>query len=184
MYSNKKERGAQMKDSLKNDLSDFEFHGTEPNKQYKRTLVLSTPAGEKSVDALIIVDKRNCGPTGDEDEPLVYITIKYEGKEICGHGKDYSFAKAFADLQKHLPENVKLKCCLACRYGNMCAVGNYPDEVFCTKDVEIKQIDDLYFYTEDGAERKKRSRHYTDMCDSFCDQSRDFFTYNDYLYLL
>ena len=67
---------------------------------------------------------------------------------LCGYGKDYLWADAFADLQKNLPNNVKMRCCMTCRHGNMCPVGNKPGELFCTKDVSITQKSDLFFYTE------------------------------------
>ena len=64
----------------------------------------------------------------------------------------------------------------------MCPVGNTPGELFCTKDVEITQKSDLFFYTEDESERTKRFRNYTDICEKYQEQSKDHFTYNDYLF--
>ena len=66
----------------------------------------------------------------------------------------------------------------------MCPVGNQPNEVFCTRDVRITQKSDLFFYTEDYAEREKRSKKYTDICENYQSQSEDYYTYNSYLYYL
>ena len=64
----------------------------------------------------------------------------------------------------------------------MCPVGNKPGELFCTKDVIITQKSDLFFYTEDDAERISRSRDCTNVCEKYEEQSKDYYTYNDYLY--
>ena len=92
------------------------------------------------------------------EPPIATVGCTYDGKEYWGRGNDHLWIDAFADLQKKLPEGVTIKCCLTCRHGNLCPVGNAPNEVFCTKDVLITQKSDLYFYTEDEAECEKRSR--------------------------
>lgn len=121
----------------------------------------------------------------DHDDPdeVSKMTIKtrFEGKEITAVGTYYPFEDAYADLQNKLPKNVKLLGCVSCRHGNLCPVGNRIDEVFCTKDVLITCKSDLFFYTEDEAETKKRSREYTDFCDDYAPTEDGVFTYNDYL---
>ena len=112
------------------------------------------------------------------------VGCKYNGKKYWGHGGDYLWIDAFADLQRQLPEGVFLKCCLTCRHGNLCPVGNDVNEVFCTKDVLITKKSDLYFYTEDDREREKRSKRYSDSCEDHKPQTDGFYTYNDYLYFL
>jgi hypothetical protein len=112
------------------------------------------------------------------------LCCQYNSKEYCGYGDDYLWIDAFADLQRKLPEGVFLKCCLTCRHGNLCPVGNDVNEVFCTKDVLITQKSDLFFYTEDEVERAKRSKQYCGLCEDYQPQSEDFYTYNDYLCFL
>lgn len=114
----------------------------------------------------------------------ITVYIKYQNKDYLGCGNDSLWVDAFADLQKKLPTDVTLKCCLSCRHGNMCPVGNQPNELFCTKDVHIAQKSDLFFYTEDYAEREKRSKKYTDVCENYQPQSEECYTYTDYLYYL
>ena len=63
----------------------------------------------------------------------------------------------------------------------ICPVGNKPGELFCTKDVIITQKSDLFFYTEDEAERSKRSHDCTDICEKYQEQTSEHYTYNDYL---
>ncbi len=150
----------------------------ELHKQFNKSITLSTPKGDKVHNATIIYNDENvCS-----NELNISLGIHYEGEDYFGVGKDYLWVDAFADLQKKLPEGVLLKCCMTCRYGNMCPVGNSPDEIFCTNDVEIKEKSDLFFYTEDAEERLKRVRSYTDICDKYQQQSSEHYTYNDYLY--
>ena len=66
----------------------------------------------------------------------------------------------------------------------MCPVGNAPDEVFCTKDVQITRKSDLYRYTEEPDEVGKRSRRFGDCCDDFRPQEEAFYTYSDNIFYL
>lgn len=154
------------------------------HKQYQSKITLSTPDGEKEFDSLIIChDEDVCSSGGDAVKaPSVLVGIEYEGKKIWGRGKEYLWFDAFADLQRQLPDAVKLKCCLTCRHGNLCPFGNTPGEVFCTKDVIIQHRNDVMFYTENDAEREKRSRNCTDTCQDYQEQSEDYYTYNDYIF--
>jgi len=151
----------------------------ELHKSYKKKLTLATENGNVMLDAHIICHDEDVYSYND-NASSVSVRVKYGEKEIYGYGKDYLWADAFAAVQKKLPNNVKLQCCLTCRHGNMCPVGNKPGELFCTKDVTVTQKSDLFFYTEDDNERAKRSRDYTECCENYQEQSDDFFTYNDY----
>lgn len=156
----------------------------ELHKQYQKVITLATPNGECKIDTQIICHDEDVYSFGGDkvEGPSVSVGIKYGDKEIWGYGKDFLWEDAFADLQKKLPENVKIQCCLTCRHGNMCPVGNTPGELFCTKDVMITQKSDLFFYTEDESERSKRARDCTDVCKAYAEQSKEHYTYNDYLY--
>ena len=156
----------------------------ELHRQYKKTIALSTPNGKCELDTNIICHDEDIYSFGGDkvEGPSVSVGIKYGEKEIWGYGKDFLWVDAFADLQKKLPDNVKIQCCLTCRHGNMCPVGNAPGELFCTKDVIITQKSDLFFYTEDDTERTSRSRDCTNVCEKYEEQSKDYYTYNDYLY--
>ena len=157
----------------------------ELHRLYKKKVTLSTPCGDTEVEACIICNDEDVYFSDEaEKSPSVYVSITYGGNVFCGQGSDRLWVDAFADLQKKLPDDVRIKCCLTCRHGNMCPVGNSPDEIFCTQDVTITQISDLYFYTEDPAEREKRSREATGVCENYIEQSNSCFTYNDYLYYL
>ena len=149
------------------------------------TVTLETPDGDRTLETHIWKDYDTDELFGvddpaDIDPKKIQIGITYNKKEIWGRGRDYTGMDAYADLQKHLPEEMKLKCCVSCRHGNMCPTGNASDELFCTKDVIIKKPEDLFDYTENKEERINRSRHYTDVCDDWKEQGDDYFTYSDY----
>lgn len=158
----------------------------ERTKQYRYDATLQTPQGEETVQLRILCHEDGGYYQGVWVEPpIATVGCTYDGEEYWGRGEDdYLWIKAFADLQKKLPEGVTIKCCLTCRHGNLCPVGNPPNEVFCTKDVLITQKSDLYFYTEDDIEREKRSRQSCTLCEDYQPQTDDYYTYNDFLYHL
>ena len=160
----------------------------ELHKQYKKTITLSTPNGKCELDALITCHDEDVYSYGDdkEDGHDVSVCITYCEKKFCGYGKDYFWTDAFADLQKKLPTNVKIQCCLTCRHGNMCPYGNKENQLFCTKDVLITSKNDVIELMDKKGydsffEREVSSIH---CCDDFIYQSDDSYTYNDYLYHL
>lgn len=159
----------------------------ELHRYYKREICLATPEGEQKTKLEIYCHDEDVYDVREDKmqaAPLVTVHLRYRDQEYRGMGSDDYWNDAFADLQKHLPPGVALKCCLTCRHGNLCPVGNNIDELFCTEDVSITQKNDLYFYTEDNAQREKRRRSSTDLCGKFQPQSEGYYTYNDYLYYL
>ncbi len=143
----------------------------ELHKYYKKRLTLATPDGDVSVDAGIFCHDEAVYYKGElVDYPTVTVAINYAGKDLIGCGKDYLWMDAFADLQKKLPEGVKIKCCLTCRHGNMNIYGNKPGEIFCMQDVLITTKMDLCPYMENFDEMDKRSRDYTDVCEGYSEQ--------------
>ncbi len=160
----------------------------ERTKQYRYDATLQTPQGEETVQLRILYHEDGGYYQGVWVEPpIATVGCTYDGKEYWGRGKDHLWTDAFADLQKKLPEGVTIKCCLTCRHGNLCPVGNAPNEVFCTKDVQIlpkSDLSDLYFYTEDEEQRRIRSRQSCASCEDYQPQTDDYYTYNDFLYHL
>ncbi len=157
----------------------------ELHRKYKFDAILDTPNGNQEVQLIVSCHDEAVFVKGVREEPpIVNVGCKYNGKEYWGQGSDYLWVDAFVDLQRQLPENALLKCCLTCRYGNLCPVGDVVNEVYCTKDVLIAQKSDLYLYTEDNIEREKRVRKYCDLCTDYQPQTDSFYTYNDYSDLL
>lgn len=161
----------------------FQKESCKLQEQIERKITLSTPKGDEI--AKIYMD---CYIVEDYNE-LVAMRMEYQNKEICGYGIDNLWVDAFADLQKQLPKGVSLKCCMSCRHGNMCPFGNTQGVLYCTKDLEINSTDTLcdFFVSEDGYNYEQvepRTRFCTDTCEYYQHQSKDFFTYNDYLYEL
>lgn len=147
------------------------------NYQYNVTLVTKFREQKNIVRILQILDD-------DGNTTEVRASMYYNNKEYFGVGTDYFWIDAIADLQKQLPNNVILKCCIACKHGSLCPVGDNLNEVFCVKDICPKQKSDLFFYTEDENERTKRSREYFSQCENFKPQEKNYYTYNDFYYYL
>lgn len=111
------------------------------------------------------------------------ISLTYNQKEYKGEGNEYLWEDAFANLQKSLPENVKIACCMTCQHGNMCPYGNSPRELYCTKNIEVNDKYDLEnIFNKDNFYENNRvlSDHY---CEDYVSQSNDTYTYNDYKYV-
>lgn len=152
----------------------------ELHRYYKREICLTTPEGDQRVKLEITCHDEDVYSVKDGrtlEAPLVTVHLRYKDQEYRGVGSDDYWMDAFADLQKHLPQGVTLKCCLTCPHGNLSPTGNNIDEVFCTQDVSITQKSDLYFYTEDPAQRETRRRGSTDHCGNFEPQSERYYTY-------
>lgn len=120
----------------------------------------------------------------DSADSDVKISLTYNNTQYQGIGNDYLWVDAFADLQNKLPDNIKLACCMTCRHGNMCPYGNAENQLFCTKDLRFSDKRDLCDLFDQTDPFEKRSVASIDFCDDFVYQSDDFYTYNDYLYLL
>ena len=152
----------------------------ELHRYYKREICLTAPEGDQKVKLEITCHDEDVYSVKDGrtlEAPLVIVCLRYGDQDYLGVGSDDYWMDAFADLQKHLPQGVTLKCCLTCRHGNLCPTGNNIDEVFCTQDVSITQKSDLYFYTEDPTQRETRRRGSTDHCGNFEPQSERYYTY-------
>ena len=159
----------------------------ELTKYHLRDVVLSTPEGEKSVELTIRTFHEDPLDTvhNPVEAPHAIAGVSYNGRDYFARGEDdYLWLDAIAALQNQLPEGVTIKGCVTCRHGNLCPTGNNPDEVFCTKDVTIKEKRDLFFCTEDPDERAKRSREFFHTCEDWQSQSEEFYTYNDFYDLL
>ena len=128
-----------------------------------------------------------------EDEKTFYpeseITLIFDGKEYKGQGTNYLLVDTYADLQKKLPDGVKIACCMTCRHGNMCPYGTDIHQIFCTDGIEIKinSKDDMYDFCDLFTNHEWCSKHEVlayNCCDKFVYQSDDYYTYNDFLYRL
>ena len=141
-------------------------------------ITLLTPNGITKASLIIFYDDTENTANPETKIELIYNNIAYQG-----NGSDYLWVDAFADLQKKLPEDVKLACCMTCQHGNMCPFGNKPNELFCTKNITANnKIDVCDLFS--NPEFIKNSVSYCDYCDKFAYQNENVYTYNDYLYYL
>ncbi len=154
----------------------------ELHRQYHEIIALQTPEGDIKTDMHIVYHEEDMYYNGElEAAPIINIGVTYKGKEIRAHGKDHLLAKVIADIQKQLPEDVLIKCCLTCRHGNMCPFSNYAEEIFCTKDLVISSKNDVCGLFGDSYPEHLVMK-YTDACQDYKPQSNEHYTYNDYLY--
>lgn len=157
----------------------------ELHKQYYADIALVTPEGEKAQRIQIICHYEDTYYQGElVKAPSVNVVMKFDGRELWGRGNDYLWTDAFADLQKKLPEGVTLKLCLTCRHGNLCPYGNEPGRVFCTKGLTVNSKEDMCNLFDSGEKYNMRERDTdaTESCNDYEPQSKDHYTYNDYLY--
>lgn len=155
----------------------------ELHRYYEREIRLTTPAGNQTVRLAITCHEEDVYSVPDDkmlEAPVVIAYLRYDGKDYRGVSSDEYWIESFADLQRKLPEGVRIQCCLACRHGNLCPTGMNIDELFCTKDVSVTRKSDLYFCTEDPAQREARRRGCADLCGDFQPQTPEHYTYNDY----
>lgn len=159
----------------------------ELHKQYISKGYLLTPNGEQETEIHIVYHEEDVYYEGElQKGPTVNVGVKYNGKQLWGYGSEYLWEDAFANVQKQLPNGVLLKCCITCRHGNMCPFGNEPGELFCTKDLVVNSKEDMcnLFSNYETSGIYEKAKNVADSCDAYCPQSKDYFTYNDYLYYL
>lgn len=136
-------------------------------------LSLNTPEGTITARALHKVVIR------DDELQCATVTLQLGDTKYMGHGSDTEYA--LYDLANHLPQGCTLRCCLSCRHGHFCPVGDADNEVFCVTDFEPQEKSDLYHVTEDVQERAARSRTLFHICEGWQAQSREHYSYSSYL---
>lgn len=125
----------------------------------------------------------NSQPLEDRDPIYVQLVLCYGNHEYSGRGEDFLGSDALADLQKSLPANIKIECCMTCCCGNMCPYGNAPGTLFCSKGYTINSKEDLLKYF-DGDRPALPEVNSNSFCKEFIYQSSGYYTYNDFKYYL
>ncbi len=139
---------------------------------------LHSHAEKTTVPVQIHYDDSNIGGIS------VKINLTYNNTLYQGSGNDDLWVDAFADLQRKLPDDIKIACCMTCRHGNMCPYGNLENLLFCTKYLTISGKEDICNLFDQTDPFEKRVVAFLDYCEDFVYQSDDYYTYNDYLYQL
>lgn len=148
-------------------------------KTLRCRIPLLTSAGKTMVSITITYDDNEA-----ITDPKSEIVLLYDGVEYIGSGSDYLWTDTLADLQRKLPEDVKIACCMTCRHGNMCPYGNVENQLFCTKGLKINNKEDMCNLFDKTDSFEERAVASLDCCDDFVYQSDEYYTYNDYLYQL
>lgn len=134
----------------------------ELHRQYRYDVTLQTPEGDEAVRLNAHLDEEN-----EETMPPVSLHLSYGGRDYGGQDRDYTWADAFADLQRKLPEGVRLKCCMTCGHRKLRPDRNAVNEILCMKDVPGGEERDAGFCAGDGDEQEKRIRQYCDVCEDY-----------------
>ena len=142
-------------------------------KTIEKQILILSPDG--IVSAPITVEYR------DGDGFSSEVRSELNKKTFRGVGESRGLEQAFADLEKNLPENCSLRCCMVCRHGNFCPFGGAPGQLFCTKDKVINSKDDMIALFSDKS-AFGREVFAADNYGDFVRQDRDHYTYNGFLY--
>ncbi len=140
--------------------------------------VLKLIVSGKEIEAPYELSHTRCGVDAN-----INIRVEYSGKEYTVHGISPEWTDALANLQKALPDDVTIKCCLSCRYGTLCPYGNIPNYVLCSHSVKIRdKLDVIDWLDTVNVDEIERSSF--DDCADFQSAGKNHYTYNDYAYYL
>ena len=113
----------------------------------------------------------------------IVIKIEYNDTTYSGTGKSLEWTDAFANLQKALPSDVNIQCCMTCKHGTLCPYGNIPNYILCSKNTVINDKDDVIDWL-DKADVNSIKKSSFDCCKKYAASNENDYTYNDYLYYL
>ncbi len=143
-------------------------------KHYQEKIKLLVAGGEIEVPISLTDQKREIGAD-------ITVRIEYAGNEYVASGEEPEWTDAFADLQKKLPQDVVIKCCLSCRHGTLCPYGCIPNMVLCAQSQHIESKYDVIEWLEEAdIDSIKRSSFQS--CDQFEPAGELYYTYNDFLH--
>ena len=145
--------------------------------EYRGLLNLSV-LGDTIVVPIVVIHKEL------ESGVEVIIKIKFQESTYVGTGKNLEWTDAFANLQKTLPDGVKIQCCMTCRHGTLCPYGNIPDYILCSKSAVINNKDDVIDWLDKVDDITKIKKSSFCCCDTYNASNENNYTYNDYLYYL
>ena len=148
-------------------------------KTFNEQITLISPTDKSTVPFKLEYEE------DDKHHTHSVITLTYKDVEYTGEGTDWLWVDTFADLQSKLPDNVELACCLTCRHGNMCPYGNKENQLFCTKNFDItSKMDMCDLFDKQIVYNENIEVFAYGYCDNFIYQSKDYYTYNDYIFRL
>ena len=172
-------------ETCQKEYSVDEIHRAEKRKSNLKQhtinakLTLIAPNEKVQVPTQIIYER-------DDDTALLSseIHLTYNGIHYCGKGTDYLWTDTFANLQKQLPDDVTVACCMTCRHGNLCPYGNEQNQLFCLKDTVVHNKEDVLALFDNDDIYDKGSLPCCHYCADFEAQSKEYYTYNDYAFHL
>ena len=124
----------------------------------------------------------------NEYEELDIIKLRAIIKDV-----EYTNSKEFTemelaifDLQKQLPNNMQIVCCLTCKHGTFCPYGNAENEIFCLIHHSPKDKMDVAAIFSAWAQRKVelQKNELLYWCDMYSKISENDYSYTDWHYYL
>lgn len=129
---------------------------------------------------LTVVPTRLLFEQSEDDLMNIHYEVLLENHRfISKASNDTEFA--IKNLQKILPKNIKIASCQSCRYGNFCPYGDNDNEVFCLKDIEVYDRNDVVEIFSSNTDLEIRKRKLLDFCPYYKPISlKEYYTYNDW----
>ena len=147
----------------------------------------------KSIHLVIDGDSQSCcfekTIIGYDEEMETYsfeLEVSINGTKYTAQHNVMEFA--IIDLQKNLPQNMKIACCQTCRHGSFCPFGDQEDEIFCLIDYSPQNKEDVVdiFSRRNSGNNALRPNSLLHKCEYYQEINNSYYSYNynDWLYYL
>jgi len=120
----------------------------------------------------------------NEEEELDNLVLKtvVDGVEYANTKEFSEIEYAIVDLQKQLPDNIQVACCLSCKYGNFCPYGNAQNEIFCLINFSPKNKVDVIDIFDSIGNENNIIKELLFWCERYQIADAAYYTYNDWMY--
>jgi len=129
-----------------------------------------------------------CIVFADSGENGYKLELEFDGKKFASDIRlksDENFEYALINLQNKLPADIKLQCCLSCKYGNFNPYGGHKIYCFLAYDVSkfVEKMDVIDCFDKvnklSDDEFKKITHEVIDLCDAY-EEIGGTFSYNSW----
>ena len=121
---------------------------------------------------------------GYDEESLSYIVrLKVIINDVEYTTSPHSFMEfSVINLQRQLPQNIKIACCQTCRHGNFCPYGDHDNEIYCLLGYIPKDKSDVVcIFSHADSKIALPVNALLHWCEKYQEITDDYYTYNDWL---